>query len=75
MLEINADQVFSIGLIAGVPQPVAVRDRLNNVPQEAIYNWEPGAQLGIHRPDTFWFTPPGQPHPPPPHPPASPVKS
>ena len=28
MLEINADQVFSIGLIAGVPQPIAVRDRL-----------------------------------------------
>jgi peptide/nickel transport system substrate-binding protein len=58
MLEINADQVFSIGLIAGVPQPIAVRDRLHNVPQEAIYNWEPGAQLGIYRPDTFWFTPP-----------------
>ena len=57
MLEISADQVFSIGLIAGVPQPIAVRDRLNNVPQEAIYNWEPGAQLGIYRPDTFWFTP------------------
>jgi peptide/nickel transport system substrate-binding protein len=61
MLEINADQVFSIGIIAGVPQPVAVRNRLNNVPEEAIYNWEPGAQLGIYRPDTFWFTPPGQP--------------
>jgi peptide/nickel transport system substrate-binding protein len=59
MLEINADQVFSIGVIAGVPQPIAVRDGLNNVPQEAIYNWDPGAQLGIYRPDTFWFTPPG----------------
>jgi peptide/nickel transport system substrate-binding protein len=58
MLEINADQVFSIGLIAGVPQPIAVREGLRNVPQEAIYNWEPGAQLGIYRPDTFWLTPP-----------------
>jgi peptide/nickel transport system substrate-binding protein len=75
MLEINADQVFSIGVVAGVPQPIAVRDRLNNVPKEAIYNWDPGAQLGIYRPDTFWFTPPGQPHPPLPHLPASPVKS
>jgi peptide/nickel transport system substrate-binding protein len=28
------------------------------VPEEAIYNWEPGAQLGIYRPDTFWFTRP-----------------
>jgi peptide/nickel transport system substrate-binding protein len=59
MLEINADQVFSIGVIAGVPQPVAVREGLNNVPQEAIYNWEPGAQLGIYRPDTFWLSEPG----------------
>ncbi len=59
MLAINAEQVFSIGVIAGVPQPIAVRDRLNNVPQEAIYNWDPGAQLGIYRPDTFWFTPSG----------------
>jgi peptide/nickel transport system substrate-binding protein len=58
MLEINADQVFSIGLIAGVPQPVAVRQGLRNVPQEAIFNWDPGAQLGIHRPDTFWFAGP-----------------
>jgi peptide/nickel transport system substrate-binding protein len=58
MLQINADQVFSIGLIAGVPQPVAVRHGLSNVPHEAIFNWEPGAQLGIHRPDTFWFAAP-----------------
>jgi peptide/nickel transport system substrate-binding protein len=77
MLEINADQVFSIGLIAGVPQPIAVSHTLNNVPQEAIYNWDPGAQLGIYRPDTFWFTPPGRPPPnqaarQPPEPPARP---
>jgi len=58
MLEINAEQVFSIGLIAGVPQPIAVRDGLHNLPEEAIYNWEPGAQLGIYRPDTFWLTQP-----------------
>jgi hypothetical protein len=32
------------------------------VPQEAIFNWEPGAQLGLHRPDTFWFTPPESGH-------------
>jgi hypothetical protein len=22
---------------------------------QAVYNWEPGAQFGIYRPDTFWF--------------------
>jgi len=63
MLATNADQVFTIGVIAGVPQPIAVRDTLNNVPMEAIYNWEPGAQLGIYRPDTFWFTPHEHPRP------------
>ena len=55
MLEINSDQVFTIGIVAGVPQPVAVSRDLRNVPEEAVFNWEPGAQFGIYRPDTFWF--------------------
>jgi peptide/nickel transport system substrate-binding protein len=55
MLEINAEQVFSVGIIAGVPQPVVANRRLRNPPKEAIFNWEPGAQFGIYRPDTFWF--------------------
>jgi peptide/nickel transport system substrate-binding protein len=55
VLEIYSSQVYSIGLIAGVMQPVAARDTLRNLPAEAIYNWEPGAQFGIYRPDTFWF--------------------
>jgi peptide/nickel transport system substrate-binding protein len=38
-----------------VPQPVVAHQDLRNVPEEAIFNWEPGAQFGIHRPDTFWF--------------------
>jgi peptide/nickel transport system substrate-binding protein len=65
--------VFSIGVIAGVPQPIAARPQLHNLPEEAIYNWEPGAQLGIYRPDTFWFTP--HQHLPPPEPPAPPARS
>jgi peptide/nickel transport system substrate-binding protein len=28
---------------------------LRNVPIEGIYNWNPGAHLGIYMPDTFWF--------------------
>ncbi len=55
MLGIHADQVFTIGLIAGVPQPVVVSNRLRNVPIDGIYNWDPGAHFGIYRPDTFWF--------------------
>jgi peptide/nickel transport system substrate-binding protein len=55
MLEIHADQVFSIGLVAGVPQPVVVRNTLHNVPKEGVYNWEPGAHFGIYHPDMMWF--------------------
>ncbi len=55
MLEIFADQVFTIGLVASVPQPVVVKESLRNVPQKGVYNWDPGAHFGIYRPDTFWF--------------------
>ncbi|MFQ5984170.1 MAG: ABC transporter substrate-binding protein [Alphaproteobacteria bacterium] len=55
MLEIHRDQVFTIGLIGGVLQPVVVDNRLRNVPKEGIYNWNPGAHFGIYWPDTFWF--------------------
>jgi peptide/nickel transport system substrate-binding protein len=55
ILPIYSGQIYSIGLIGGVLQPVAVRKTLRNVPEEAVYNWEPGAQFGIYRPDTFWF--------------------
>lgn len=55
MLDIYADQVFSIGLVAAVPQPVVVNRHLRNVPEKGIYNWEPGAHFGIYRPDTFWM--------------------
>lgn len=55
MLAIRADNTFTIGTVRGVPQPVVVSDRLHNVPEEGIYNWEPGAHFGLYRPDTFWF--------------------
>ena len=58
ILKIWSDQVFSIGLIAGVQQPVVVSDRLRNVPADGIYNWDPGAHFGIYKPDGFWFAEP-----------------
>ena len=57
MLQIHADRTFVIGLINGTLQPVVVSNRLRNVPEDGIYNWEPGGHLGIHQPDTFWFVP------------------
>ena len=55
ILEIHADQVYTIGVTAQVPQPIVVARDLRNVPDSAIYNWEPGAQFGIYRPESFWF--------------------
>ena len=60
MLTINAEQVFTIGTINAVPQPIVISNRLHNVPEVAIYSWEPGAHFGIFRPDTFWLTDPRQ---------------
>ena len=58
MLDIHADQVFSIGLVAGVYQPIVVTDGLANVPQEGIWNWNPGAHFGLFGMDRFYFTDP-----------------
>lgn len=55
MLAIHADQQFSIGVVNNVMQPVVVSNALKNVPEKGLYNWDPGALLGIYRPDTFWF--------------------
>jgi peptide/nickel transport system substrate-binding protein len=55
MLQIYSDQVFVIGTVNSVPQPVVAKNYLHNLPETAIYNWEPGAQLGVYKPDTFWL--------------------
>jgi len=55
MLQIWADEVFSIGTVAGVLQPVVVNAKLRNVPEQGIYNWDPGAYFGIYKPDGFWI--------------------
>jgi len=60
MLEINADNVFTIGLVRGVMQPVVVSNRLRNVPEKGVYNWSPGAHFGVYKPDTFWFSASGK---------------
>jgi peptide/nickel transport system substrate-binding protein len=57
ILTLHAENVFSIGLVGGVPQPVLVGRRLRNVPKDGIYAWDPGAHFGRYRPDTFWLAP------------------
>jgi peptide/nickel transport system substrate-binding protein len=55
MLQIHADQVFTLGVIAGVPQAVVFKESLRNLPEEALYNWDPGAFFGIYHLDSLWF--------------------
>jgi peptide/nickel transport system substrate-binding protein len=57
MLQLYADQVYSIGIVADVPQPVVVSRRLHNVPEMATYTFDPGAYFGIYHPDLFWLEP------------------
>jgi ABC-type transport system substrate-binding protein len=55
MLEIHADQIYTIGVVNGALQPVVVNNQLRNVPEKGFYNWHPGAYFGVYKPDTFWF--------------------
>ncbi len=57
MLNIFTDQVYTIGTVSGVPQPIVLRNGLRNVPEQGIYSWDPGAHFGIYKPDSFWLDP------------------
>ncbi len=56
ILQINADEVFTIGTVNATMQPVVVSRRLHNVPHQGVYSFDPGAYFGIYMPDTFWFS-------------------
>ena len=56
MLKIHSEQMYSIGVLNAVPQPVIINNQLRNVPEVGIYSWEPSAYFGIYKPDSFWFT-------------------
>ena len=60
MLDIHADEVFVIGTVSRAPIPVVAAAALRNVPDEALYAWDPGAHLGVHRIDEFFFAPESQ---------------
>jgi len=58
MLSNHAQNVWSIGIVNETLQPIVASRRLRNVPNEGWYSFEPGAFLGVHRPDTFWLVDP-----------------
>lgn len=55
MLEMHAQQVYTIGIVARSLQPVVVSNGLRNVPAEGVWSWDPGAYFGFYHTDTFWF--------------------
>jgi len=55
MLAIYTDQVFSIGLINATFQPIVHSARMQNVPEKALYGFDPTCFLGVYMPDTFWM--------------------
>ncbi len=55
MLSIHADQVFTIGTVNEVMQPVVRHAKLQNVPDDGVYTFLPTAYFGIYGMDTFWF--------------------
>jgi peptide/nickel transport system substrate-binding protein len=55
MLEIYTQQVFSIGIVNATHQPVLRSVRLRNVPDKALYGFDPTCFLGVYMPDAFWY--------------------
>ncbi|WP_298724738.1 ABC transporter substrate-binding protein [uncultured Ferrovibrio sp.] len=55
MLAIHAEQTLTIGVVSGTFQPIVVNKKLVNIPKEGVFNWDPGAFIGIYRPETFWL--------------------
>jgi peptide/nickel transport system substrate-binding protein len=56
ILAMNAEQVFSIGTVNAVRQPLTVGKKLRNVPEKGYWAWDPGGYIGLYKPDTFWVS-------------------
>lgn len=55
MLSIYTDQVFSIGIVNASLQPILVANKIKNVPEAALYGFDPTSYFGVYKPDTFWI--------------------
>ncbi|NKN37529.1 ABC transporter substrate-binding protein [Agrobacterium sp. a22-2] len=55
MLEVFTQQVFTIGIVNSVLQPVVKNKRLRNLPDEGLFGFDPTSYLGVYMPDTFWL--------------------
>ena len=55
MLRNRAENLWSIGTVAGAIQPIVAKVGLQNLPKRAIYSWEPTSMLGIYRIDELYW--------------------
>lgn len=60
MLEIHAEEVFTIGTVNRTLQPVVASNKLRNIPAQGVYSFTPGAYFGRYHPDLFWFDQDGE---------------
>jgi peptide/nickel transport system substrate-binding protein len=49
ILDINAEQVFAIGVVTATLVPVVVSNRLKNVPEAGISSFDPYAYFGVYK--------------------------
>ena len=54
MLALYADQVFTIGIVNATLQPVVTASNIRNVPDKALYGFDPMSYFGAYGTDTFW---------------------
>ena len=54
MLALYADQVFTIGIVNATLQPVVTASNIKNVPDKALFGFDPTAYFGVYGADTFW---------------------
>lgn len=57
MRRLHADSQFVIGTVAGELQPIVINKRLRNVPEKALFSWEPTSLMGVYRTEEFFLDP------------------
>lgn len=55
MLRLYAENLWSIGTVAGELQPIVASKKMRNIPEKGLYSWEPTSLMGIYRIEEFYY--------------------
>ncbi|HHV81136.1 TPA: ABC transporter substrate-binding protein [bacterium] len=55
ILDVHAQEVYMIGIVGEVPQPIIVKNSMHNVPQKCLHSWPVGHYLGLARVVQFYI--------------------